>query len=195
MNLSQLEAVGPRQDNGMDNRMMKAYALAADQNGQLQQAAACYEAVLLSNPEDLESTVNLLVLYWRIGEPARSLTGPLPLEFRSHAARRLPELLDSAAHRFATAAQIHFWRTYIAAARRGESLARATCRQLLNEHPDYLEPAFVVFSESKGTEAEVEAMRLLADYSEHSTARGRYVTSVITAALRKQRLWSCVAAV
>jgi hypothetical protein len=74
-------------------------------------------------------------------------------------------------------------------------LERAACRQLLREHPDYLEPAFVVFSESNGAEAEPEAMRLLADYSEQSTARGRYVTSVISAALRKQRFRSCNAAI
>jgi hypothetical protein len=62
---------------------MKAYALSADQNGQFQQAAACYETVLLSDPQDLESTVNLLVLYWRVAGSAAGVSGPRPLEFRS----------------------------------------------------------------------------------------------------------------
>jgi hypothetical protein len=57
----------------------------------------------------------------------------------------------------------------------------------MQERPDYLEPAFVVFSDSAGEEAEPEAMRLLVDYSEQPTARGRYVTSIINAVLQKQR--------
>jgi len=69
----------------------------------------------------------------------------------------------------------------------GEPLESAECRQLMREHPDYLEPAFVVFALSAGTEAEPEAMRLLADCSEQPTARARYVTSIINAALQRQR--------
>jgi hypothetical protein len=57
----------------------------------------------------------------------------------------------------------------------------------MQERPDYLEPAFVVFSDSAGEEAEPEAMRLLVDYSAQPTARGRYVTSIIIAVMRKAR--------
>jgi hypothetical protein len=114
------------------NAMTKAYALAADQNGRIPEAAAAYEAALIMNPADLEATLNLVVLYWQIFELAE-------------------------------------------------------CRQLLREHPDYLEPAFVVFSDSEGMEAEPEAMRLLADYSEQPTVRARYVTAVINGTLRRQR--------
>ena len=45
--------------------MMRAYALTADQNGRFEEAAAGYEASLLSDPADLEATVNLAVLYWQ----------------------------------------------------------------------------------------------------------------------------------
>jgi hypothetical protein len=172
--------------------MTRAYALTADENGWFQQAAAGYEAALLSNPADLEATVNLVVLYWQAaGNGGR---GWLPAEFRSHAGQRLPELLESASQRFAGSAEVRFWKKYIAAASCGEPLECTECRQLMREHPDYLEPAFVVFAMSAGTEAEPEAMRLLAECSARPTTRARYVTSIISAALQRQR-WrrSCAA--
>jgi hypothetical protein len=167
--------------------MLRAYALTADENGRFEEAAANYEASLLSDPADLEATVNLAVLYWRAAGSGRSAPGSLPREFPTHAKQRLHELLESASQRFADRAEIRFWKKYIAAADAGEPLEPTECRQLMRECPDYLEPAFVVFSDSAGAEAEPEAMRLLVGYSEQPTARGRYVTSVINAVLQKQR--------
>lgn len=165
---------------------MRAYALTADQNGRFQEAAAGYEASLLSDPADLEAIVNLAVLYWQAAGHAGCAPG-LSSEFVLYARRRLHELLEPASHRFADSAEIRFWRKYIEAADSGVRLEPTECRQLMRERPDYLEPAFVVFSDSAGEEAEPEAMRLLADYSEQPTARGRHVTAIITAALREQR--------
>jgi len=175
--------------------MTRAYALTADENGWFQQAAAGYEATLVANPADLETTVNLAVLYWQAAAHGTCRPGCVSAEFSSYARRRLPELLESASRRFAGCAEVRFWNRYIAAAESGEPL-EPECRQLMRERPDYLEPAFVVFAESAGEEAEPEAMRLLADYSEQPTARGRYVTSIISAALRRQR-WrrTCAATV
>jgi hypothetical protein len=167
--------------------MTRAYALTADENGCFQLAAAGYEAALLSNPADLEATVNLAVLYWQAAADGSCAPALMPAEFRSHAGRRLPELLESASHRFAGSAEITFWKKYIAAAASGEPLEPTECRQLMRERPGYLEPAFVVFAMSAGEDAEPEAMRLLADCSEQPTTRARYVTSIINAALRKQR--------
>jgi hypothetical protein len=174
--------------------MTRAYALTADENGWYLQAAAGYEAALVSNPADLEATVNLLVLYWQAARNGTCAAGWLPAEFRSHAGRRLPELLESASHRFAGSAELTFWKKYISAAGTGEPLEPSECRQLMREHPDYLEPAFVVFAMSAGKEAEPEAMRLLADYSEQPTTRARYVTSIISGALQRQRWRSRCAA-
>ena len=190
---------------------LRAYALTADENGRFQEAAASYEAALLSDPADLETTVNLAVLYWRAIGRGRSAPSSLPQEFLKEAPKRLRELLESAGdravsegdraasegipsgetpsggERFADRAELRFWKKYIAAADAGELLDPGECRQLLQERPDYLEPAFVVFSDSAGEEAEPEAMRLLVDYSEQPTARGRYVTAIIDAVMRKQR--------
>jgi hypothetical protein len=167
--------------------MLRAYAMKADENGRFQEAAASYEAALLSDPTDLEATVNLAVLYWQVTGRGRAVPSSLPQAFLTHARERLQELLESASGRFADRAELRFWKKYINAADTGAPLEPGECRQLMQEHPDYLEPAFVVFSDSAGEEAEPEAMRLLVDYSERPTARGRYVTSIIDAVMRKQR--------
>ena len=168
--------------------MARAKAFIADENGYSRLAAAGYEAALQSDPADIEARVNLAVLYW---EATRFCFDARPSEFSAHARGRLHELLESAADRFGGRPEIRFWREYIAAEEAGEPLPSATCRELMNERPDYLEPAFVMFSNSEGLEAEPEAMRLLAACSEQPTARARYVTSMINTALRKQR-WSWV---
>jgi hypothetical protein len=176
--------------------MTRAYALTADENGCFELAAAGYEAALLADPADIEATVNLAVLYWQAAGHCACGAGSMPAKFSSHAGQRLHELLGSASHRFADRAEVCFWNKYIAAAESGEPLEPRECLQLMREHPDYLEPAFVVFAESAGEEAEPEAMRLLADCSDRPTARGRYVTSIISAALRRQRWRSaCLATV
>jgi tetratricopeptide (TPR) repeat protein len=167
---------------------LRAYAVTADENGRFQEAAASYEAALLSDPADLEATVNLTVLYWRTTGRARwALPGTVPQEFLAHARERLGELLESADERLASRAEFRFWKKYIAAKDAGEPFEPGECRQLLQERPDYLEPAFVVFCDSAGEEAEPEAMRLLVDYAEQPTARGRYVTSVINAVMQRHR--------
>jgi hypothetical protein len=174
--------------------MTCAYAVTADENGWLQQAAAGYEAALLADPADLQATLNLAVLYWQAAGHGSCAPDSIPAEFRSQAGQRLPELLESASQRFAGNAEVTFWKKYIAAAGAGAALGPGECRQLMLARPDYLEPAFVVFAESAGTEAEPEAMRLLADYSEQPTTRARYVTSIINAALSRQRWRSACAA-
>jgi hypothetical protein len=167
--------------------MARAYALAADENGRFPEAAAAYEASLVSDPTDLEATINLVVLYWQVADHDVRGLASAPPGFRTHASNRLDELLESASLRFPDSAELHFWTNYIATARIGRPFELSDCRQLLREHPSYLEPAFVVFSDSEGTEAEAEAMRLLADYSDQPTARGRYITSIISDTLSRQR--------
>jgi hypothetical protein len=165
----------------------RAYAIAADENGRFQQAAAAYETHLAASPADLEATLNLAALYWQASHfGISSFHGTSP-EFLAYAGKRLGQVLEYASQRFADSAEVRFWRQYIAGAELGEPLEATECRQLLRERPDYLEPAFVVFSNSVGDEAEPEAMRLLAGCAEEPTARSRHVISVINGTLRRQR--------
>src|ERR1700761_419945 len=164
--------------------MTRAHAFANDENGCVLEAAAGYESTLRADPADLEATLNLVVLYWQVADGGVATRAKLPEGFSRHAARRLAELLESASRTFSDSAALQFWKKYICTCRVGLHLEVAECRRLLREDPSYLEPAFVVFCGSVGEEAEPEAMRLLADYSEQQTARGRYVTSVISTTLQ-----------
>src|SRR5712671_6623125 len=107
--------------------MTCAYAVTADENGWLQQAAAGYEAALLADPADLEATVNLAVLYWQAAGDGSGAHGWLSAEFRLHARQRLPGLLESASQRFASSAEVRFWKKYMAAASSGEPLQSTEC--------------------------------------------------------------------
>jgi hypothetical protein len=165
----------------------RAFALTADENGRFQQAATAYETHLASSPGDLEAILNLAILYWQATEAGACVGGGPSTEFVSGARNRVSELLEDASQRFAARAEVRFWRRYISSIRLGEPLGVAECRELLRERPDYLEPAFVVFSNSSGQEAEPEAMRLLARCADEPTARSRHVISVINGVLRWQR--------
>jgi len=162
-------------------------ALAADRQGRIQDAAAAYEGVLLSTPNDLTATVNLVVLYWQATDFGVSATKRLPPAFVASAGRRFRELLEAAQKRFPNQPELLFWARYIAWADLGDPFEPAECRELLCHHPEYLEPAFALFSRSDGTEAEAEAMKLLDRCSETPTARCRYVASVINGVLKRRR--------
>ena len=167
--------------------MTLAEALVADRQGRTQDAATVYEAVLLSAPDDLTATMNLAVLYWQATDFGNSAAEHLPPEFVAHAGKRLRELVGAAQGRFPREPEVLFWSRYVAWADVGEPFDPAECRELLRLYPDYLEPAFVLFSRSAGTEAEVEAMKLLERCSEDPTARNRYIVSVIKGVLKRRR--------
>lgn len=167
--------------------MMLNEALAADREGRTEAAAAAYEGALASDPTDLAATLNLAVLYWQATDYGLSAVEQLQPEFVAHAGKRMRELLESAKQRFADHPEVLFWTKYVAWADLGEPFEAAECRELLRRHPDYLEPAMVLFSMSGGTEAEPEAMQLLEKCSKERTTRCRYIASVLNGVLKRRR--------
>jgi hypothetical protein len=166
--------------------MMLTEALTADGEGRTQDAASAYEAALLSNPLDLVATMNLVVLYWHATDYGVSATEHLPREFIALAGNRFRELLEAARVRFPDRPEVLFWTRYIAWADLGEPFEPAECRKLLFDHPEYLEPVFVLFARSAGVEAEAEAMQLLDRCSKEQTTRCRYIVSVIRGVLKRR---------
>lgn len=167
--------------------MTLAEALATDRQGRIQDAAAAYEDVLLSTPDDFTSTINLAVLYWQATDVGISATEHLPPEFVALAGKRFRELLEAAEERFPRQPELLFWRQYIAWADLGDPFDPEDCRELLRQHSEYLEPAFMLFSISGGEEAEAEAMTLLEHCTEYPIARCRYIASVIRGVLKRRR--------
>jgi hypothetical protein len=162
-------------------------AIASDVQGQTQEAAAAYEGILRSNPNELEATLNLMVLYWQATDFGISAIAQLPPEFVAFAGRRLRELLDLVPKQFPSRPEVVFWTKYIAWADLGVPFQPEECRDLLRDHPQYLEPALVLFSRSGGDEAESEAMQLLERCATERTARCRYMVSVIKGVLKRRR--------
>ena len=166
--------------------MTFADAVVADREGRMQAAADAYEEALLANPRDVSLVLDLAVLYWQATDFGISAAAHLSPEFVARAGTRFRELLDAALKEFGDRPEVLFWTHYIAWADLGEPFDEAVCRQLLRQHPDYLEPALLLFSSSGGTEAEAEAMRLLEHCAEERNARCRYVASVVNGVLKRR---------
>lgn len=166
--------------------MSLSLAVMADSEGRMQDAAQAYEDVLRSDPTDLDATINLAVLYWQATDYGMSASRQLPVEFVALAGRRLRELLGQASQRFGGRPEVTFWTKYIAWSDFGEETPLDECRNLLRDHPQYLEPAMLLFAQSAGSEAQEEAMELLAKCSVQTT-RCRYIASVINGVLKRQK--------
>src|ERR1700722_1603589 len=166
--------------------MSLAEALSADGAGNSILAADLYETTLKNVPRDNQAFVNLLVLYWQATDFGFSSHANLSREFIQRAGKRLREL-QNVAKKMTAVPEVRFWTKYIAWAEKGESFDLQECRRLLQEFPEYLEPAFVLFSRTAGAEAEVETQRLLQQCRETPTTRCRYIQSVISGVLKRRR--------
>jgi hypothetical protein len=162
-------------------------ALAADRAGKTVLAADLYEKTLNDSPTNVPAFANLLVLYWQATDFGIASHENLSRDFIEHAGNRLREMQDVAKRNMVDVPEARFWVKYIAWAEKGESFESAECRQLLQDFPNYLEPAMVLFSRSAGAEAEPEALRLVEKCSEAPTARCRYIQSVISGVLKRRR--------
>lgn len=162
-------------------------ALAADRRGDLKLAAAGYEEVVAGGQASLEVLLNLACLYWRATDPGMSGALKLSPGFIALAARRTPELLGEAQHRFPNSTEPRFWQRYIDWADLGEPFSEDECREFLREDPATLIPAMHLFTGEPGSEAETEALELLRRCKEDGTTRARYVASVIESGLKQFR--------
>jgi hypothetical protein len=160
-------------------------ALRADRAGDLATAAAHYEELLARGDAQLETLVNLALLYWQATDPGMAAARKLPAGFFSHAAERFPKLLAEAERRFPTRTEPRFWRRYIAWADLGEPFGDEECLELLREDESSLVPAMCVFAGSEGRHAVGEARELLRQCRANPTTGARYVASVIEGVLKR----------
>lgn len=160
-------------------------ALTADRAGDLKRAAARYEELLASGAADLDTWLNLAVLYWHATDPGMAAAQKLPRELLAKAGERFPELLAEAERRFPGRTEPRFWGRYVAWADLGEPFDRAECLELLREDPESLVPAMHVFAVSQGKDSEAEARELLRRCHADGTTRSRYVASVIEGVMRR----------
>lgn len=160
-------------------------ALIADREGSLKRAASSYEELLIAGMADLETLLNLAVLYWQATDPGMAAAQKLSPDFLEKAGQRFPQLLAEAERRFPARSEPRFWRRYIAWADLGEPLEVDECLEYLRKDPCSLVPAMHVFALSQGREFEAEAQELLQRCHEDGTTRSRYVASVIEGVQRR----------
>lgn len=168
--------------------MSAADALSADRAGELERAASRYEELLAGGVADLDTLLNLAMLYWQATDPGMAASQKLPPEFLARAGKRVPELLAEAELRFPARTEPRFWRRYTAWADLGEPFDVAECQELLREDPGSLVPAMHIFAVSQGKDAEPLARELLRRCHADGTTLSRYVASVIEGVLRRSAL-------
>lgn len=161
-------------------------ALSVDRSGRYMLAASLYESLAAGGTADLETLLNLAVLYWRATDFGIAAGQRLPPEFFHMAALRCRELLAEAERRFPESTAPRFWRKYIDWADLDAPFERTECLELLREDPGNPLPALYLFSDSLGEEFEAEARELLRRCRADVTIRNGYVASVIETFLRRR---------
>ena len=167
--------------------MTTATAVELDRQGSFEEAALEHERALMAGDRSLHTLVNLALLYWQATDAGIAASAHLPAEFMAKAATRYPVLLEEAKVRFPASTLARFWAAYIAWTELGDPISAAMCRDLMREDGSELTPALYVFIESRGRQAEPEAMALLRASKAAGTAGARYVASLLEAAVRDPR--------
>jgi len=149
-------------------------------------ALAEYRRRLADHASD-ELIADFIVFCWQAVDPGRVATLNLSDELVDACAYQLSELLKLAATACGKRSAPLFWKRYIEWADLAEALSIDECKLFMLRSPAYVEPAFYVFLASGGAEMRSEAMSLLAQYSDATTTRSRYVRSVLESRLRTER--------
>lgn len=163
-------------------------AIAADRAGNLDMAAAAYEAALAAGEKSLAGLLNLAMLYWQATDFGLSTARKLDPQFVNHAGRRFPLVLAEAQRAFPESTEVEFWKKYIPWADLGEEFPLDECRELLQRDPTTLVPAMHLFAQTKGVMYRIEALELLRQCQQEGTTRAQYVASVLKGVLKRAGL-------
>ena len=129
----------------------------ADAEERIEDAARLYEAAIKAAPGQIETLIDLVMLYWQATDYGFWRSKGIDPEFVGMAGKRSDELLEQGRAIAPGSPAIRFWSKYIAWADLAKPLEREECRAMLRAHPEYLEPAMFLFATSQGAECEDEA--------------------------------------
>jgi hypothetical protein len=150
------------------------------------EALAEYRRRLADHAND-ELIADFIVFCWQAVDPGRVATLDLSDELVDACADQLSELLKLATTTCGKWSAPLFWKRYIEWADLAEVLSIDECKLFMHRSAEYVEPAFFVFLASGGAEMRSEAMILLAQHSDATTTRSRYVRSVLESRRRTER--------
>ena len=147
------------------------------------EAAEAYEKAITESGADLETYLNLAVLYFVCTDGGYLAHHHLSDEFVSRAWERSIELLKDAESKFGWHSEIAFWQHYFPCARLGEPPFVDECEQLVKSNTS-LVPYFYLFTAyllaSSSTEKyRKEAQQLLDLVKDGATEKRRYILSIL----------------
>lgn len=161
-------------------------AIRLEESRQFEAAAKIYEAVLADDPNSVKALVNLTVLYWQATDLGFSAGHALAPDFVKRAGDRLHALLNDANVSAPAPVEMQFWKKYIAWADLAEPLSLAFCRDLLQAHPLYLEPAMFIHLQTEGAECQAEAEQLVRQCATEGSVRNSYIQSILSSVTKRR---------
>ena len=163
--------------------MTKEEAMALDAQDLPLEAARAYEDAIASSEADFDTFMNLAVLYFVCVDGGYATHHGLSQEFIDHAWERAYELLDEAESKFGNQTEIAFWRHYFRFVVLGEAPFIKTCERFLQSGTS-LVSSFYLFTSPGGDQYRPQALQLLELVKEGTTAKQRYIRSILEKRLK-----------
>lgn len=164
----------------------KERAAALDEQDRPLDAIQAYETAIREPDADIETYLNLAVLYFVCRDFGYLTYHRLPNEFVDTAWRRANELLDEAEVRFGRHAEIDFWNKYFRFVVLGEEPFYEECLKLAREGSSLI-PYFHLFTSPEGEQYRDEVRRLFESVRDGSTAKKRYIKGIVESRLKAVR--------
>lgn len=166
--------------------MNKEQAIEFDSQDRPLEAAEAYEQIIAQPNADIESFINLAVLYFVCTDGGYAAYHRLSNEFVNKAWERANEVLDKAEAKFGKYAEIDFWCYFFRFIVLGEGPFIHECRALATKSTSIV-PYFHLFALSGGEQYREKADQLLELVKGGKTAKNRYIKSVLESKLKKNR--------
>lgn len=142
------------------------------------EAAWAYEIAATEPGADLQTFLDLAVLYFECADLGYAAHHRLSEEFVAGAWDRAFDILNKAEERFGSHTEIEFWRLYFSFIYSDDKEIEAACGKLARRN-DSLVPYLYLFSSSGKKQYLEEARQLLESVKDGSTERKRYIRSIL----------------
>jgi hypothetical protein len=144
-------------------------------------AAEAHEEAIQNQDADLETYLNLAVVYFSCGDFGYASFHHLTDEFLIKAGQRYNEVLDEATARFGYNAEVGFWRLYFKWYWTNDPIIDK-CREIV-ESSNTLVPYFHLYAVTDDEQYYPYVVELLETVKDKTTRRKRYIWSIIDSSL------------
>jgi hypothetical protein len=142
------------------------------------QASLKYEALIQNGQANLDSYINLAVLYFVCLDFGYETTSKLPEDFVLKASSRVFEVLEIARIKFGNSEEIDFWGIYFRFILNGEEPMYENCA-LLAQIGKTLIPYFHLYAKPDGEKYRIWAEKLFDAVKDGENEKNRYIKSIL----------------